>query len=93
MLRVLIFGLAFMGNFAPALSDSLSPWFGSESQQPFQVPVAEPAIETAVQISVITNSIDAIATITNSTTCPPDGCPEGGNTAKTVVPSVKASQF
>ena len=93
MLRVLIFGLAFIGNFAPALSDNFSPWFGGDSQLPFQVPVAKPAIETAAQISDITNSIDAIAASTNSTTCPPDGCPEGGNTAKTIVTTVKASQF
>ena len=89
MLRTLVFGLALIGNLAPALSDSLSPWFGGEGQEPFQVTLIEPA----TQISDITDSISAIETATNSSACPPEGCPKGTNTAKTTVTTVKASQF
>ncbi len=93
MFRMFIFGLAFIGNFAPALSDSLSPWFGGENQQPFQMPVTEAVAEPATQISDITNSISPIETDTNSTACLPDGCSKGVNTAKTITMTVKASQF
>ena len=89
MFRMFIFGLAFIGNFAPALSDSLSPWFGGEGQEPFQVTLIEPA----TQISDITDSISAIETATNTTACLPEGCPKGTNTAKTTVTTVEASQF
>ena len=89
MLRTLVFGLALIGNLAPALSDSLSPWFGGEGQEPFQVTLIEPA----TQISDITDSISAIERDTNSTKCLPEGCPKGTNTAKTTVTTVEASQF
>ena len=89
MLRTLVFGLALIGNLAPALSDSLSPWFGGEGQEPFQVTLIEPA----TQISDITDSISAIEMDTNSTACLPEGCPKGTNTAKTTVTTVEASQF
>ena len=89
MFRMFIFGLAFIGNFAPALSDSLSPWFGGEGQEPFQVTLIEPA----TQISDITDSISSIEMDTNSTACLPDGCLKGANTAKTTVTIVEASQF
>ena len=89
MLRTLVFGLALIGNLAPALSDSLSPWFGGEGQEPFQVTLIEPA----TQISDITGSISAIEMDTNSTACLPEGCPKGTNTAKTTVTTAEASQF
>lgn len=93
MLRTLVFGLAFIGSFAHAYSDSLSPWFGGEGQEAFQVPVTESAAEPATQISDISNTISAIETSTNFTDCLPEGCPKGTNTAKTTVMTVKASQF
>jgi hypothetical protein len=89
MLRMCIFGLAIVGNLTPVAADSLSPWFGGESQESFQVAVTE----AATQVSDITNSTRPIAAEANSTACLPEGCPTGANTAKTIGQISKASQF
>jgi hypothetical protein len=92
MLRRFIFGLAMMACTGPAYSDSLSPWFGGESQEPFRLTVTE----GATQVSDITNSIDKIdpsELVTNSTTCLPDSCPGGAKTAKVRSVVAKASKF